>query len=174
MPIPRIRSWERSCSQNADRGCGWSARSGSRWCRAGLSQTLPRKVQGLIESFSKGGSYILGSEFLTDARSGVSTRCRETRVTPWPEAATELGMTEFVDNERVRLVSGAGGTVWDTVLTVRPAVQHRTCHGHGGQALQADCAPAMRSRTTSTLSRTSANARGQRISSVMRTLPAKA
>jgi hypothetical protein len=35
------------------------------------------------------------------------------------EASTELEVTEYVPDERVRLVSDAGGTIWDTVFTVQ-------------------------------------------------------
>lgn len=37
------------------------------------------------------------------------------------EASTELEVTEYVENDRVRIVSEAGGAVWDTVFTVSPA-----------------------------------------------------
>ncbi len=30
-------------------------------------------------------------------------------------------VTEYVENQRVRLVSDTGGTIWDTVFTVKPA-----------------------------------------------------
>ena len=64
-------------------------------------------------------------EFLTDQRSGVGTRFRETREMRGREAATELEVTEYVVNERVRLVSRAGGTVWDSVFTVTPTEDFR-------------------------------------------------
>jgi uncharacterized membrane protein len=35
------------------------------------------------------------------------------------EVTTELEVTEYEPNQRVRLVSDAGGTVWDTMFTVR-------------------------------------------------------
>ncbi|MCY4573432.1 MAG: SRPBCC family protein [Gemmatimonadetes bacterium] len=65
-------------------------------------------------------------EFLTDQRNGVGTRFRETREMRGREAATELEVTEYVVNERVRLVSRAGGTVWDSVFTVTPTEDGRT------------------------------------------------
>jgi len=34
------------------------------------------------------------------------------------KATTELELTEFVENERVRFVSDAGGTIWVTVMAV--------------------------------------------------------
>ena len=35
-------------------------------------------------------------------------------------ATTELEVTEYVQDEHVRFVSDAGGTVWDTTFTVEP------------------------------------------------------
>jgi carbon monoxide dehydrogenase subunit G len=37
------------------------------------------------------------------------------------EASTELEVTEYVENDRIRLVSDSGGTIWDTVFTVKAA-----------------------------------------------------
>lgn len=74
-----------------------------------------------IENFQNAVPHITKVEFLTDQHSGVGTRFRETRVMRGREAATELEVTEYVPNERVRLVSDAGGTIWDTVLSVEPA-----------------------------------------------------
>ena len=37
------------------------------------------------------------------------------------EAATELEVAEYIENERVRIVSDTHGTVWDTVFTVNPS-----------------------------------------------------
>ena len=65
-------------------------------------------------------------EFLTDQRSGVGTRFRETREMRGRATATELEVTEYVVNERVRLVSRAGRTVWDSVFTVTPTEDGRT------------------------------------------------
>jgi len=71
-----------------------------------------------IENFSKAVPHIVNVEFLSDVRSGVGTRFRETRLMNERQASTELEVTEYVDNERVRIVGDAGGTVWDTVFTV--------------------------------------------------------
>lgn len=64
-------------------------------------------------------------EFLTDQRTGVGTRFRETREMRGREAATELEVTEYVKNQRVRMVSDAGGTIWDSVFTVTPTEDDR-------------------------------------------------
>lgn len=73
-----------------------------------------------IRNFSKAAPDITNVEFLTEQQSGVGTRFRETRMMNGREAQTELEVTEFVENDRIRLVSDAGGTVWDTVFAVKP------------------------------------------------------
>ena len=71
-----------------------------------------------IESFQRVGPHMTNVEFLSDQHTGIGTRFRETSVMGRREASTELKVTEYVPNERVRLVSDAGGTIWDTVFTV--------------------------------------------------------
>lgn len=74
-----------------------------------------------IETFSKAVPDIVRVDFLTEAQSGVGTRFRETRIMRGKEASTDLEVTEYVENDRVRLVSDSHGTVWDSVFTVREA-----------------------------------------------------
>ena len=64
---------------------------------------------------------IVGVEFLTEQHSGLGTRLRETRRMGKNELVTELDVTEFVENERARMVADTHGTIWDTTFTVRPA-----------------------------------------------------
>ena len=78
-----------------------------------------------IDNFSQAIPHIVDVEFLSDARTGVGSRFRETRLMMGREASTILEVTEYVENERVRLVSDEGGTVWDSVFTVR-AVDGKT------------------------------------------------
>lgn len=73
-----------------------------------------------IENYSKAIPHIVDVEFLSDVKSGVGSRFRETRLMMGREASTVLEVTEYVENERVRLVSDEGGTVWDSIFTVRP------------------------------------------------------
>lgn len=63
---------------------------------------------------------IVGIEFLTDQRSGAGTRFRETRSMNGREMVTELEVTEWVENERARMVADSHGTIWDTVFRVTP------------------------------------------------------
>ncbi len=74
-----------------------------------------------IENFSKAVPHIVKVEFLSDQRSGVGTRFRETRLMGKKEACTELEVTEYVENDHIRIVTDTHGTVWDTVFTVKPA-----------------------------------------------------
>ena len=71
------------------------------------------------EQFSKAVPGIQSIEFLTEQREGVGTKFRETRLMNGKEAATELEITELDENHRIRMVSDAGGTIWDTVFTVQ-------------------------------------------------------
>jgi hypothetical protein len=76
-----------------------------------------------IERFSEVVPEIVEVELLSDTRRGVGTRFRETRLMGKRRASSVLEVTEYVPNERVRLVSDQGGTLWDTVFTTRPAGQ---------------------------------------------------
>jgi uncharacterized protein YndB with AHSA1/START domain len=73
-----------------------------------------------IEHFRKAVPHLLEVEFLSEQRRGVGARFRETRQMGKRTAHTTLEVTEYEPPSRVRLVSDEGGTVWDTVFTVRP------------------------------------------------------
>jgi carbon monoxide dehydrogenase subunit G len=73
-----------------------------------------------ITEFSKALPHIVKVEFLSDTRKGVGTRFRETRVMNGREVSNELEVTEYVQNDRVRIVSDSHGTIWDSLFTVRP------------------------------------------------------
>jgi len=73
-----------------------------------------------VRNFSEAVPAIEAVEFLTDTETGVGTRFRETRNMNGKSATVELEVTEYVENERVRLVSDTHGTLWDSVFTVRP------------------------------------------------------
>ena len=72
-----------------------------------------------ISEYSKAVPHIVKVEFLSDTKRGIGTRFRETRLMNSREAATELEVTEFSDNDRVRMVADSHGTVWDTIFTVK-------------------------------------------------------
>ena len=71
-----------------------------------------------VRNFSKAVPHIVRIEFLSDQKAGVGTRFRETRLMNGKEQAVELEVAEFVENSRVRMLSDAGGTLWDSVFTV--------------------------------------------------------
>jgi uncharacterized protein YndB with AHSA1/START domain len=60
-------------------------------------------------------------EFLSERQSGVGTRFRETRMHKGKSMVTELEVTEYAENDHVRMVADSHGTVWDSLFTVRPA-----------------------------------------------------
>ena len=78
-----------------------------------------------INNFSKSIPDVINVEFLSDVKSGVGTRFRETRLMKGKEAMTELEVTEFVENDHVRYVTDSHGTVWDTVMNAK-AVDDKT------------------------------------------------
>jgi uncharacterized protein YndB with AHSA1/START domain len=92
-----------------------------------LSRTIAAPVDRVfrtiadVREFSTAVPDIVEVELLSETRSGAGTRFRETRRFGKREAATELEVTEFEANQRIRIVSDAGGTVWDSLFTVRPA-----------------------------------------------------
>lgn len=72
-----------------------------------------------IRQFSKAVPGIVKYEFLAEVQSGIGTRFRQTRLINGKEGTTELEVTEFVANNRIRLVTDdQHGTVWDTVFAV--------------------------------------------------------
>lgn len=62
-----------------------------------------------VQNFAEVSEDIIDIEFLSETTSGVGTRFRETRNMNGRTATTDLELTEFVENERVRFVSAAGG-----------------------------------------------------------------
>ena len=58
-------------------------------------------------------------EFLSNRRSGVGTRFRETRTIKGKESKTELEVTEYVENDHIRMVAESHGSVWDSVFVVK-------------------------------------------------------
>ena len=71
-----------------------------------------------IRQFSKAIPHIVDFEILSDLKSGVGTQFHEVRLMKGKETTTALEITEYVQNERVRIVADSHGTVWDTVFSV--------------------------------------------------------
>jgi hypothetical protein len=72
-----------------------------------------------IEKLSEALPHIVKVEFLSDTHTGVGTRFRETRLMHGREAVTTLQVTEYEVNDHIRLVADAGGTIWDSVFSVK-------------------------------------------------------
>ncbi|MBU2493094.1 MAG: SRPBCC family protein [Bacteroidetes bacterium] len=72
-----------------------------------------------IEEFAKIVNDIVDVEFLSENKTGLGARFRETRMMKGKEATTELEVTEYKIDEKIRLVAEAGGTIWDTLFTVK-------------------------------------------------------
>jgi len=92
-----------------------SKRSTSRQIKAPVAAVFDALTN--IEKFPGKNPDILNVEMLTDQKTGVGTRFRETRRMGKREGTTELECTEFALNERVRFVADQGGAVWDSVYT---------------------------------------------------------
>jgi carbon monoxide dehydrogenase subunit G len=88
------------------------------------SSDLVFKTVSDINNFSKAIPDIINVEFLSDVKLGVGTRFRETRLMKGKEAMTELEVTEFVENDRVRMVTNSHGAVWNSVFTVKRVDGH--------------------------------------------------
>ena len=73
-----------------------------------------------IDKFRRAAPQVVGVEYLSQNRRGVGARFREIRKMGKRQAATEIEVTEYDPPKRVRLVSEAGGAVWDTVFSVKP------------------------------------------------------
>lgn len=74
-----------------------------------------------IGNFPNISEEVIKIEFLTDQQHGVGTKFRETRLMKNQEHLTELEVTEYTENESIRMVTDSHGTVWDTVFSVTPA-----------------------------------------------------
>ncbi len=72
------------------------------------------------ENFERVAPQLKRIEFLSETRRGTGTSFRETRVMKGRETVTQLEITEYAENDRVRMVTDSHGTVWDTLFTVAP------------------------------------------------------
>lgn len=71
-----------------------------------------------IRNFSRAIPDIKNVEFLSEQKTGVGTRFRETREFNGQDVSTELEVTEYKEDRYVRLVFDTQGTVWDSLFTV--------------------------------------------------------
>jgi uncharacterized protein YndB with AHSA1/START domain len=71
-----------------------------------------------VRNFRDAVPHITHVAFLTDQQVGAGTRFRETRLMNGREHTVEIEVAEYIDNDRVRMISDAGGTIWDTMFTI--------------------------------------------------------
>lgn len=71
-----------------------------------------------VRNFRDAVPHITNIEFLTEQKVGEGTRFRETRLMNGREQTVDLEVAEYVDDDRVRMISDAGGTIWDSLFTV--------------------------------------------------------
>lgn len=74
-----------------------------------------------VTQFAKAVPSVVHVEFLSDRKTGLGARFRETRLMKGKEQVTELEVTEYVANDHVRLVTPVDphGFVWDSVFAVQ-------------------------------------------------------
>jgi len=68
--------------------------------------------------FAKAIAGVTGLEFLSKTTAGVGTRFRQTRVMKGKSSTMDFEVTEYVKDQRVRIVNETHGTIWDSVFTV--------------------------------------------------------
>ncbi|MDZ7692842.1 MAG: SRPBCC family protein [Balneolaceae bacterium] len=71
-----------------------------------------------IRNFSEAVPDIVDVQFLSEIKSGVGTRFRETRLVKGKEATEEMEVTEYVENDCIRIIAESHGTIWDSLFTV--------------------------------------------------------
>ena len=81
------------------------------------------KTVARIENYKNAIPHIVEVEFLSDIRSGIGARFRETRLMKGKRASTELEVTQYRDNRYIRFVADSHGTIWDTLFEFKPAGQ---------------------------------------------------
>ena len=89
--------------------------------RATVTKTIAAPVERVFETiadirnFKKAIPHIIDIEFLGEKRKGVGTRFRETRMIKGRRSTTKLEITDYRENDRLRMVTDSHGTIWDSV-----------------------------------------------------------
>jgi hypothetical protein len=71
--------------------------------------------------FAQAISGVTKIEFLSSTRCGLGTRFRQSRVVNGREMTLDFDVTDYAENERVRIVNEIHGTRWDSVITLTPS-----------------------------------------------------
>jgi uncharacterized protein YndB with AHSA1/START domain len=76
-----------------------------------------------FENLPNTNAEVIRIEFLGEQREGLGTRFRDVRMQGKKEMPTDLEVTEFEDNVRMRCVADTHGTIWDTLFEVTPTAK---------------------------------------------------
>jgi hypothetical protein len=71
--------------------------------------------------FAQAISGVTRIEFLSLTKCGLGTRFRQSRVLKGKEMTLDFDVTDYAENERVRIVNEIHGTRWDSVITLTPS-----------------------------------------------------
>ena len=71
--------------------------------------------------FAQAISGVTKLEFLSSVHSGRGTRFRQSRVLNGRKMTMDFEVTDYLENERVRIVNEIHGTRWDSVVTLDPS-----------------------------------------------------
>lgn len=94
--------------------------------RTTVTRTINSPIETVFKAISDINNFpqvvpeIKNVEFISDNKTGVGVRFRETRLMNNKEAITELEVTDYVKNDRIRMVADSHGTIWDSIFTVKP------------------------------------------------------
>lgn len=78
------------------------------------------KTVATPEVFAQAIPHVLRVEFRSEITSGVGTRFWEVRSLNGRQISTALEVTDYQPDTSVRIVSDAGGTLWDSLFEVSP------------------------------------------------------
>lgn len=85
-----------------------------------INAPLPLVFESIadVRNFAEIIPEITNIEFLTEQHYGPGTRFNETRRMKGGNSTVMLEVTELEPDHHIRLISNAGGTIWDSVFTV--------------------------------------------------------
>ncbi|MGA2117436.1 MAG: SRPBCC family protein [Bryobacteraceae bacterium] len=68
--------------------------------------------------FAQAISGVTKLEFLSSTKSGLGTRFRQSRAMNGKEMTMDFDVTDYVENQRVRIVNEIHGTRWDSAIAL--------------------------------------------------------
>jgi len=69
------------------------------------------------EIFHKAVPQIIDIEYLTEQKTGIGTKFKETRIMNKRKASTVLEIVDQEKNSHIRMISNAAGTEWDSTFS---------------------------------------------------------